>query len=424
MKKLYSLIDKIYRLENLQKAFKSVKRNNGAPGIDGVSVSDFSKNLQVNIERLHEELKTNHYKPSAVRRVVIGKPDGGTRLLGIPTVRDRVVQQAFVNVVEPYYDKDFHPSNYGYRRGKSQHQAVSKASLFMRKYELEHVVDMDLSKCFDTLDHDLILDALSHKISDGRVLSLVKQFLKSGIMEEDVFVETETGTPQGGVCSPLLSNIYLDYFDQKMKSKGIRMVRYADDILIFASSKKEAGDYKHIATKILEEELKLKVNTEKTRITSIFEGVAFLGFIIKGRHLKVNPKRLKRFKEKIRLITKRNQSTPIGEVIKRLNPVLRGWLNYFRIADIKSLIKGLTAWIRRRLRSIRMKQWKTYKKMHKELDRKGIVHDGQKMNVILWKNSKTREIHELMPNAYFRELKLYDLSQQEVGLLSSGKVAW
>ncbi|NLT48005.1 MAG: group II intron reverse transcriptase/maturase [Clostridiales bacterium] len=424
MKKLYSLIDKIYRRENLQAAFKAVKRNNGAPGIDGETVLDFANEVDANIERLHVELATNTYVPKPVRRVEIPKADGGTRPLGIPTVRDRVVQQAFVNVVEPYFDKDFHPSSYGYRKGRSQHQAVAKASMFMKKHGLEHVVDMDLSKCFDTLNHDLLIEAVAQKVSDGRVLKLVRQFLESGIMTDGVFTATEVGSPQGGVCSPLLSNIYLDYFDQRMMKKGIRIVRYADDILIFAGTKKEAGDYKNLATKVLEEELKLTVNREKTHLTSLQEGVSFLGFILRRNSTGIDTKRVKRFKDKVREITKRNQPAPLEVIIKKLNPVLRGWLNYYRIADIKKLITGLTEWIRRRLRMIKMKQWKTYKKMHKELRRKGIRHNGLKMNVTLWKNSNVHIIHQLMPNAYFSELGLMDMCRHEVGLLSGNKVAW
>ena len=233
----------------------------------------------------------------------------------------------------------------------------------------------------DTLNHNLLIEAVAEKVSDGRVLKLVRQFLESGIMADGAFTATEVGSPQGGVCSPLLSNIYLNYFDQRMMEKGIRIVRYADDILIFARTKKEAGDYKTLATKVLEKELKLTVNKEKTHLTSLKEGVSFLGFILRRNSTSIDTKRLKRFKDKVREITKRNQPTPLKVIIKKLNPVLRGWLNYYRIADIKMMMRGLMEWIRRRLRMIKMKQWKTYKKMHKELRRKGIKHNGEKMRI-------------------------------------------
>jgi RNA-directed DNA polymerase len=419
MKKWYSLIDKIYRKDNLELAFKHVKRNNGAPGIDGETVSDFAAKLELNIEFLHERLKTNRYEPSPVRRVEIEKPEGGVRLLGIPTIKDRVVQQAIVNIIEPIFDKTFHPSSYGYRPNHSQQQAVAKAERFMNKYGLEHVVDMDLSKCFDTLDHEIMIKAVSEHVSDGRVLDLIRKFLKAGVMHSNNFSKTEVGSPQGGVCSPLLSNIYLNQFDQRMMSKGIRIVRFADDILIFAKDKKTAGDYKAYATKVLEEELKLKVNQEKTKLTSVHEGVEFLGFVIRSKTLGINPKRIKRFKDKVRRITRRNSGRKLEEIIKELNPVLRGWINYYRVANIKGFIRDFTGWLRRRLRMVKMKQWKTYKAMHKEMRKLGIKGNGLKMAVTKWKNSNVHIIHQILPNKYFEDLGLIDMQKYEVGLLSN-----
>lgn len=419
MKKWYSLVDKIYRKENLELAFKRVKRNKGAPGIDGETVSDFADKIELNIEFLHERLKTNSYEPSPVRRVEIEKPDGGIRLLGIPTVKDRVVQQAIVNIIEPIFDITFHPSSYGYRPNHSQHDAVAKAERFMNKYGLEHVVDMDLSKCFDTLDHEIMMGAVSERISDGRVLGLIEKFLKSGVMHSNNFTKTEVGSPQGGVISPLLSNIYLNQFDQKMMSKGVRIVRYADDILIFAKDKKTAGNYKAYATKILEEELKLKVNNKKTKLTNVHEGVEFLGFVIYSKTLSANPKRIKRFKDKVRKITKRNSGRKLEAIIKELNPVIRGWMNYYRVANIENFTKSFMGWLRRRLRMVKMKQWKTYKAMHKEMRKLGIKGNGLKMAVTKWKNSNVHIIHQILPNQYFEELGLIDMYKYEVGLLSN-----
>lgn len=419
MKKWYSLIDKIYRKENLQQAFKRVKKNNGAPGIDGETVQMFAENLDANIEFLHERLKTNTYAPSPVRRKEIEKPDGGVRLLGIPTVKDRVVQQAIVNEIEPIFEKTFHPSSYGYRPKRSQQQAVAKAERFLNKYHLEHVVDMDLSKCFDTLNHELMMKAVGEKISDGRVLRLIRLFLESGVMHSGNYHKTEIGSPQGGVISPLLSNIYLNKFDQKMMSKGIRIVRYADDILIFARNKQNAGNNKAYATKILEEELKLKVNPTKTKITNVHDGVSFLGFVIHKTNLGINPKRVKRFKDKIREITKRNSGKKMEAIITELNKYLRGWMNYYRLASCKEFMRIHMAWIRRRLRMVKMKQWKTYKAMHKEMRRKGIKGNDEKMAVTKWKNSKVHIIHMLLDNKYFDELGLIDLCKYDVGLLSN-----
>jgi RNA-directed DNA polymerase len=419
MKKWYSLMDKIYRKENLELAFKRVKRNHGAPGIDGETVEDYAIKLEINTELLHEKLKTNTYNPSPVRRVEIEKPDGGIRLLGVPTVKDRVVQQAIVNIIGDIFDATFHPSSYGYRPKRSQHDAVAKAELFMNKYELTEVVDMDLSKCFDTLDHEIIIESVAELISDGKVLKLIRKFLESGVMNSGTFEATEIGSCQGGVISPLLSNIYLNRFDQKMMSKGIRIVRYADDILIFAKDKVTAGNHRVYATKILEEELKLKVNEKKTKITSVREGVEFLGFIIRPTSVGVNPKRIKRFKDKVRAVTKRGTGKRLEEIIKKLNQVLRGWMNYYRVANIKKLVTEIMSWIRRRLRMIKMKQWKTYKKMHKEMRRLGIKGTGEKMAVTKWKNSNVHIIHMLLPNKYFHDLGLVDLCDYEVGLLSN-----
>ncbi|WP_243167261.1 group II intron reverse transcriptase/maturase [Acetobacterium malicum] len=405
----------------MELAFRKVKRNHGAPGIDGETVLDFNEALETNIEFLHEneKLKTNTYEPDPVRRVEIEKPDGGIRLLGVPTVKDRVVQQAIVNIIEPIYEPTFHPSSYGYRPNHSPQQAVAKAERFMNRYGLTEVVDMDLSKCFDTLDHEILMRAVAERISDGKVLGLLRKFLKSGVMQSDRFIETEVGSCQGGVISPLLSNIYLNQFDQKMKGKGLRIVRYADDILIFAKDKQTAGNYKAYATKVLEQELKLKVNETKTRLTSVREGVTFLGFVIYAKYLVINPKRIKRFKDKIRNITRRNAGRPLEKVIKELNPVLRGWLNYYRIANIKSLITEMMSWIRRRLRMIKMKQWKTYKAMHKAMRKQGIKGSGEKMAVTKWKNSNVHVIHMLLSNQYFEDLGLIDLGQYKVGLLSN-----
>ena len=215
--KYYSLIDKVYNLENLRRAYKAVKASNGAPGVDGQTVQAFGENLEAELERLHLELKTKTYRPSPVRRVEIPKPDGRTRPLGVPTVRDRVVQQALLNILQPIFEPDFHPSSYGYRPGRSCHQAVAKAERFMNKYGLRYVVDIDLSKCFDRLDHELILKGVNRKVSDGSVLNLIRSFLEAGVMKDGAYSETDIGSPQGGVISPLLANIYLDHFDQEMR---------------------------------------------------------------------------------------------------------------------------------------------------------------------------------------------------------------
>jgi RNA-directed DNA polymerase len=276
---------------------------------------------------------------------------------------------------------------------------------------------MDLSKCFDRLDHELILESVNRKVSDGSILKLIKKFLEAGVMKDGAWQETDIGSPQGGVISPLLTNIYLDHFDQAMKGKGIRIVRYADDILIFARTHREARKYQQIATDILEGELKLVVNKEKTHLTSVYEGVAYLGFIIRPKVLSIHPKKIKAFKDKIRQLTPRNHGMNIEEMVKRLNPVLRGWANYFRVANCKGLFAQLMEWIRRRLRMKQMKEWKSYKPLHKTLRRRGYKGEYSKISVTRWRNSASPLINMALPNSWFAELGLIDLASYDVGIL-------
>jgi len=368
----YSLYDRLLHGGVLIEAFKKVKRSKGAGGIDRQSIESFESNIKDNILKLVTELKDKSYKPSPVKRVEIPKENGaGVRLLGIPTIRDRVVQQALFTILQPIYEEDFHPSSYGYRPKRSSHHAVSKATMFIRNYELEYVVDMDLSKCFDTLDHELILKSVRKRVTDGSILKLIRQFLKSGVMIGDVLELTDIGSPQGGVISPLLANIYLNEFDQFMKNRNYRIVRYADDILILCLSKRSADHAKDVATKFLEETLKLKVNLEKTHIAHSSKGIKYLGVIIFTKFTLIQQEKLKGFKAKVKKLTRRTQGVNIETVIKRLNPILRGFSNYFRIANCNGIFKDLMGWIRRRLRAIQLKLWKKPGRLHRRLRQLG-----------------------------------------------------
>ena len=415
--KYYSLIDKVYGRKNLKQAYLAVRANRGAPGVDGQTVDAYGENLEAELDALHLELKTGTYEPKPVRRVEIPKPDGSKRPLGVPTVRDRVVQQALLNVMQPIFDPEFHPSSYGYRPGRSCQQAVAKAERYMNQHGLKYVVDMDLSKCFDRLDHDLILQGINRKISDGTVLRLIWQFLEAGVMKDGVYEDTEIGSPQGGVISPLIANIYLDYFDQAMKSRGIHIVRYADDILIFARSPRQAEKHKRIAYGILEDELKLVVNREKTQITSVYKGVPYLGFVIYRRYVGINPRKVKAFKDTIRKLTPRNHGMNVEAMVRRLNPVLRGWINYFRAANCKGAVQDLMGWIRRRLRMKQMREWKSWKALHKELRRRGYKGEFQKISMRRWRNSASPLLSLALPNSWFDEIGLVDLAGYEVGIL-------
>lgn len=411
MHKWYSLIDKVYAMENLSKSFAKISKNRGrnTSGVDGVISKDYRKELSKNLTQLQEELRSGSYKPQPVRRVYIRKPDGGERPLGIPTIKDRVVQQALLNVLEPIFEPTFHPSSYGYRPGRSAHHAIAKAERFTRHYELEHVVDMDLSKCFDTLDHDLIVRAVGERISDGKVLRLIGQLLSSGIMDKGDYSPTLKGSPQGGVVSPLLANIYLNKFDQYMRGKGIRIVRYADDILIFSRTRSEAGRNMAIATSYLEDELKLTVNKEKTHLTSLEQGIPYLGIQLTEHGVLLSEKSIKRFKDKVRELTPRRMGYQLSEYLDKLCLLLKGYSMYYRIARCKKQFRNLMSWVRRRIRMMIMVSWKSWKGLHKQLRRMGYKGSFEKISVTRWRNSSCTLVHMALPNSYFDDISLFNM---------------
>jgi RNA-directed DNA polymerase len=281
-----------------------------------------------------------------------------------------------LNILQPIFEPAFHPSSYGYRPGGSCQKAVAKAERFMNRYGLEHVVDMDLSKCFDRLDHEQIIKSVNRKVSDGKVLKLIRQFLKTGIMKEGKYEVTEVGSPRGA-------------------RKNLQ-----------------------IAKEILEDELKLTINEKKTKITQVNKGVEYLGFIIRERTISINPKRIKRFKDKIRELTPRNHGMNVESMIKRLNPVIRGWANYFRIAKCKKLFQRLAEWIRRRLRMKQMKEWKSWKPLFKTLRRNGYTGEYKKISMTRWRNSVSPLIHRAIPNKWFDDNGLINLGTYDTGILS------
>jgi RNA-directed DNA polymerase len=406
-------------LQALYVAYKQVKKNRGAAGIDGQSVEDFTQNLEKELNQLLLELKEKRYQAQPVKRVEIDKDDGGIRLLGILTVRDRIVQQCLSNIMTPIFDPHFHPSSYGYRVGRSCHQAISKATLFIRKYNKRHVVDMDLSKCFDTLDHDLIIKYVKKRITDGSILALIKQFLKSGIMIGSTLEDSDIGSPQGGVISPLLSNIYLDEFDQEMMKRKHRIVRYADDILIFCPSTSGAENALTVASHILEVTLKLKVNERKTHIAHSDTGIKFLGVIIGSNYTRIQEKKLKNLKVKVKQLTKRNGGGNLATVLKRLNPVLRGFVNYFKIANISSILQQLSAWIRRRLRAVQLRLWKKATKLHRRLKQLKYKPPFKFIKMNSWRSAKSPLANYAMPNKWFKEIGLYQIDEVKTGVLAS-----
>ena len=417
MRIYYSLYDRLLDRRALARAFEKVRRAKGAPGIDGQTIDDFQSRLVEEVDRLVTELRTKIYQPQPVRKVSIPKPDGGERHLGIPTVRDRVVQQALLGILQPIFDPEFHPSSYGYRPGRSCQQAVAKATMFIRQYGLHHVVDMDLSKCFDRLDHDLILSSLRRRVADGSILNLVQMFLTSGVMIEGHWEATERGSPQGGVVSPLIANIYLDAFDQEMKRRGHRIVRYADDILILCRSETGAHHAQQVATDILEGDLQLTVNRDKTHLTNASRRVNLWGVEIGSMHTRIQPKKIAAFKAKVKQITRRTSPVNLEQVVIDLNPVLRGFANYFRMANCQKLFCELAGWIRRRLRAKQLALWKKPSRLMRRLRQVGFKGHIEAMRLQAWRTSRSSYANMAITNGDLAELGLYDVASIPTGVL-------
>ena len=355
-----SLLDRVLEKRNLYNAYKQVFANKGAAGIDGMSVNELLPWLMENVNELIDCIKAGKYTPKPVLRIEIPKPDGGVRLLGIPTVVDRLIQQAIAQVLTPIYESQFSDYSYGFRPGRSAHNAINLAKSYYEQGYVR-VVDLDLSKYFDTINHDLLMLMLRETISDKPLLELIWKYLKSGVMVNGVVRATETGSPQGGNLSPLLSNIYLTKFDREMERRGHKFVRYADDINIYVKTQRAAERVLNSCTRFLEGKLKLRINKDKSKAGSPVK-LKFLGFCIgkdkRGVHVRIHPKSRSRFENKIREITCRNKGTSVESIMGKLRNYIVGWLHYYGLAEIKSMMEDASAWIRRRLRAYIWKQWK------------------------------------------------------------------
>lgn len=412
-RKWYSLIDKIWAKSNLEEAFREVKRNRGAAGVDRVTIQMFGSELEHHLEVLQQKLKRKSYRPKPVRRVYIPKADGTERPLGIPTVGDRVVQAAVKRILEPIYESQFLECSYGFRPGRSAHMAIQKIREHMQD-GYRYVIDADLKSYFDTIPHENLLRMVKERVTDGSVLRLIESFLKAGIMDEGNFHLNEQGTPQGGVISPLLANIYLHPLDQAMTERGHRLVRYADDFVICCKSQKGAQRVLRSIVQLLEKEQGLKVHPEKTRIVnSKRERFVFLGYEFKpGKYVGPTPKAVKKFKERVKEITRRNQTVNIQQLIKKeLNPYLRGWGNYFGIGDVKKRFQGWDGWIRRRLRAVQLRSWKRKRKLHREMRRRGWDNELPDLRMTAWRSSHSTYAQYAMPNTWFEEMKLCSLAE-------------
>ena len=354
--KRHSLSGQLMDMRNLDAAWKKVRANHGSGGTDGETIESFEAQKEQKLAEIQRLLKERRYEPQPVRRVYIPKPDGRQRPLGIPTIGDRVVQQALKNILEPIFEEIFLSGSHGYRSGKNAHQAIRKAEGYIgRGYHW--VVDADIQGFFDHVNHEILTDLVREKVADGRVLDLVEAMLKSGVMTEEGFEETAEGTPQGGVISPLLANIYLNHFDRRMGEEGYLVLRYADDLLIFCKSDWEAEKALRAAKRILEEELKLNLNPGKTRIVDVREGFAeFLGFRFNDRYLLPTDKAIESYKEAIRHGTRRQQPRNVRMVIAGINPIILGWGRYFGYRTAEPAFRRLDGWTRARVRSFKAKR--------------------------------------------------------------------
>lgn len=381
-----NMLEEILDIRNIQKALKQVTANKGAGGIDGMQTDELRDYLNGNWQMLRSKMLEGSYKPQPVKKVEIPKPQGGTRMLGIPTVIDRLLQQGISQWLSTKYDVDFSNHSYGFRAGRNAHQAVLQAQEYLNE-GYEWVIELDLEKFFDKVNHDRLMSTLAKRVADKPTLKLIRAYLTSGIMEGGIVSQRTEGTPQGSPLSPLLSNIVLDELDKELESRGHRYVRYADDCSIYVRSEKSAHRVMETITEYIERKLKLKVNRTKSKVSRPNEStlLGFSFFRSKGRwQIRIAPKSLDRIKKKMKDKTKRNDPTPTSEKIKKIEAVIGGWVNYFAIAKGKSKMQELDAIVRTRLRIGIWKQWKKPKTKRKSLIQLGIP----KQKAYEWSNSR------------------------------------
>jgi group II intron reverse transcriptase/maturase len=413
--KYASLLEAMLNVSNMFDAQERVIKNKGAAGVDGMTIGELNEYLIKNYRELCESIRGGWYKPKPVRRVEIPKPDGGKRLLGVPTVIDRMVQQAMVQVLQPIFEQTFSDSSYGFRPNRSAHQAIQQA----KKYSEEgynYVVDLDLEKYFDTVNHDLLIKMVRETIKDESVITLIRKFLKSGVMINGLVSQTEQGTPQGGNLSPLLSNIYLTKFDRMLEERGHKFVRYADDCNIYVKSQRASERVMESCIKYLEGKLRLKVNRNKST-TGRPAKLKFLGFSLYKLNgkigIRVHEKSLKRFKEKLKVLTGRNRGSSIEKIIEELKTFLNGWLGYYSLADVRMFLQRINEWLRRRIRQLFWKRWKRIKTKAENLIQLGATRDNA------WRWANTRKgywciagswiLTTTMNNDYFKKIGFPDI---------------
>lgn len=410
------LMEMICAEENIEEAMRRVRSNRGSGGVDGMSVEELPRYLQQHGVAVRQQLLTGTYRPQPVRSVQIEKPGGGQRELGIPTVVDRMIQQAMLQVLQGLIDGGFHDKSYGFRPGRSAHDAVKQAQAYIAE-GYEYVVDIDLEKFFDRVNHDVLMSRLARRIDDKRVLKLVRAYLESGTMQGGVSSPRREGTPQGGPLSPLLSNLLLDELDWELERRGHRFVRYADDCNIYVKSERSGQRVLQSVERFVNKRLRLRVNHAKSAVATVWQR-SFLGFsFLKGRHgvlRTIAPTAKQRFRAKVRQLSKRHRGRSLTRTIAELSQYLRGWKNYFGKSETPSDLRDLDGWIRRRLRSYHWKQWKHPRGRITALRKRGIefwdavwlVRRAQG----IWKPSRSKVMNRALPTAYFDELGLVRLA--------------
>ncbi len=414
-----TLMERISEGKNLNRAHKRVKANRGSPGVDGMTVGELGAWLAAHKEELVASLLDGSYRPRVVRGVNIPKPGGGVRQLGIPTVVDRLVQQAILQVLDPLLDPTFSESSYGFRVGRSAHQALRKASEYVAEgYAV--VVDMDLEKFFDWVNHDVLMGRLARRITDRRLLRIIRRFLRAGIMKQGVVMRRYEGTPQGGPLSPILANLLLDEVDKELERRGHRFCRYADDLNVYVRSKAAGERVMASVTRFVEKRLRLRVNRTKSAVAHVRER-KFLGYrLLAGGRLTIAPASLERAKGRIREITRRNRGISLERMISELNSFLSGWVTYFRYASAKGHLMRLDEWIRRKLRCMRLKQRKRGRSVTAFLVSLGVPHRRARglggSGCGWWRMAGCPQAAEAMNLQWFKEQKLVSLTERYLTL--------
>jgi RNA-directed DNA polymerase len=405
------LMEEVCEWRNCKQALVRVKANKGSPGVDGRTVDELPGHLQQHWPVIREQLLNGTYKPQPVKRVEIPKPDGGVRKLGIPTVLDRFIQQAVMQVLQRKWDWTFSEHSYGFRPGRSAHQAVEAAQQYIAE-GYRWVVDLDLEKFFDRVNHDKLMAKVAKRVSDKRMLKLIRAFLRAGVMECGLVSPVDEGTPQGGPLSPLLSNIVLDEFDRELEIRGLRFARYADDCNIYVRSQRAGERVMGSITRFITKKLKLKVNEQKSAVSRPWKR-QFLGFSFTGGEepkRKIAPKSIQRFKKRIRELTRRTRGVSIERMAKDLTLYLRGWLGYFGKCQTSSVLNSLERWMRHRLRSVIWKQWKRGSVRYAELRKRGVGKDLAAQTAGSahgpWRLANSPALSFALPNVYFDLLRI------------------